>query len=231
MAGRATWELTELRSACDAAIDQLWAAEPNHIVVVGGGDQTDTYASSAIGSFAGYGLPLAVRLGGGDMSTGDPAATLPLSLTVGAWLLRDRPDRPIRVGHSVATDATMVECQALGASSASDSSRLGFLIMGDGSACHGSKSPGYDDPRATPFDAKVTNALAACDTSALLALDVGVATELLVAGRSAWQVMAGAVDASGGEWAGSVTYADAPYGVHYTVATWRPVAVDPVGAA
>ena len=150
MAGRTTWELTELRSACDAAIDQLCAAEPNHIVVIGGGDRTDTYATSAVGSFAGYGLPLAVRLGGGDTSTPGPAATLPLSLTVGAWLLRDRPDRPIRVGQSVATDATVVDCQALGASLASGSSRLGFLIMGDGSACHGPKSPGYDDPRATP---------------------------------------------------------------------------------
>jgi uncharacterized protein (TIGR03382 family) len=231
MAGRATWELTELRSACDTAIDRLWAAEPDHIILVGGGDRTDTYASSAIASFAGYGLPLALRLDGGDTSTGGPAATLPLSLAVGAWLLRDRPDRPTRVAQSVAADATPVECAALGASLASGSSRSGLLIMGDGSACHGPKSPGYDDPRATPFDASVTSALTTCDTSALLALDVGAATELLVAGRAAWQVMAGAIDASGGEWTGSVTYADAPYGVHYTVATWRPVAVDSALAA
>ena len=77
----------------------------------------------------------------------------------------------------------------------------------------------------------MTSALAACDTETLLALDVDLATELLVAGRSAWQVLAGAIDASGGTWAGSVTYADAPYGVQYTVATWLPSAADLARAA
>jgi hypothetical protein len=103
--------------------------------------------------------------------------------------------------------------------------------MGDGSACHGPKSPGYDDPRAATFDADVTAALASCDTETLLALDIGLATDLLAAGRAPWQVLAGAVDASGGDWTGSVTYADAPYGVQYTVATWLPVAVDVARAA
>jgi hypothetical protein len=150
---------------------------------------------------------------------------LPLSLSVGAWLLRDRPDQLPRVGQSVATSATAAACAALGASLASRAARVGLLIMGDGSACHGEKSPGYDDPRAPAFDAEVTNALARCDTGALRALDIEVAAELLVAGRAPWQVLAGAVDASGGNWVGSVAYADAPYGVHYTVATWLPADV------
>jgi hypothetical protein len=230
MAGRAAWELTELRSACDAAINQLWAARPDQIVVVGAGASTDTCASSAIGSFAGYCLPLALRLDGREVLSVPAASTLPLSLSVAAWLLRDHPADPPRVGRSVAPDSATVDCAALGASLVGGSSRVGFLIMGDGSACHGPKSPGYDDPRATGFDATVTNALAACDTDALLALDADVATDLLVAGRAPWQVLAGAIDASGGAWAGSVTYADAPYGVHYTVASWLPVA-DSVHAA
>ncbi len=158
------------------------------------------------------------------------AATLPLSLSVAAWLLRDRPVEPPRVGVSVARESAL-DCARLGASLVSGSSRVGLLIMGDGSACHGPKSPGYDDPRATSFDADVTSALAACDTEALLALDVDLATDLLVAGRAPWQVLAGAIDASGGAWTGSVTYADAPYGVQYTVATWLPVGVDMARAA
>lgn len=230
MAGQAAWELTELRSTCDAAVNELWAAEPDQIVAVGDGASTDTYASSAIGSFAGYGLPLAVRLAGGEVAAGAAPATLPLSLSVAAWLLRDRPVEPPRVGLSVAPDSAL-DCRRLGASLVGGSSRVALLIMGDGSACHGPKSPGYDDPRATLFDASVTSAMAACDTDALLALDIDVATDLLVAGRAPWQVLAGAVDASGGTWAGSVTYADAPYGVQYTVATWLPVAVDMARAA
>jgi hypothetical protein len=229
MAGRAAWELTELRSACDAAINQLWAAGPDQIVVVGGAASTDTYASSAIGSFAGYGLPLALRLDGRDVSPVPATSTLPLSLSVAAWLLRGHPAEPPRVARSVAPESA-IACARLGASLAGGSSRVGFLVMGDGSACHGPKSPGYDDPRATGFDATVTSALAACDTDALLALDADVATDLLVAGRAPWQVLAGAVEASGGTWAGSVTYADAPYGVHYTVATWLPVADSGRGA-
>jgi hypothetical protein len=150
-------------------------------------------------------------------------STLPVSLSVGAWLLRNRPAEPDRAGLSVAPDSAL-DCARLGASLVCGSTRVGLLIMGDGSACHGPKAPGYDDPRATLFDAGVTNALAACDTESLLALDIDVANELLVAGRAPWQVLAGAVDASGGTWSGSVTYADAPYGVHYTVATWLPAA-------
>lgn len=230
MAGQAAWELAELRSACDAAINELWSAEPDQIIIVGDGASTETYATSAIGSFAGYGLPLAVRLSGGIVGGGAPAATLPLSLSVAAWLLRHRPAEPPRSGLSVAPDSAH-DCARLGASLASGSARVGLLIMGDGSACHGPKSPGYDDPRATGFDADVTNAMAACDTQALLALDVDVARELLVAGRAPWQVLAGAVDASGGTWAGSITYADAPYGVQYTVATWLPDTVDLARAA
>ena len=230
MAGQAAWELTELRSACDAAINQLWAAEPDKIVIVGGGASTDTFASSAIGSFAGYGLPLALRLDGGDATTGPAEPALPLSLSVAAWLLRHRPVGPPRVGLSVAPGSAL-DCARLGASLVAGSSRVGLLIMGDGSACHGPKSPGYDDPRAATFDADVTAALASCDTETLLALDIGLATDLLAAGRAPWQVLAGAVDASGGDWTGSVTYADAPYGVQYTVATWLPVAVDVARAA
>lgn len=230
MAGRAAWELTELRSTCDAAVNQLWSAEPDQIVVVGAGASTDTYASSAIGSFAGYGLSLAVRLDGGGIDASASAATLPLSLSVAAWLLRDRPVEPPRVGLSVGPDSAL-DCARLGASLVSGSARVGLLIMGDGSACHGPKSPGYDHPRATSFDASVTSALAACDTDTLLALDIDLATDLLVAGRAPWQVLAGAIDASGGTWAGSVTYADAPYGVQYTVATWLPAADDVARAA
>ncbi len=91
--------------------------------------------------------------------------------------------------------------------------------------------PGTTTRERPSFDASVTSALAACDTETLLALDIELAADLLVAGRAPWQVLAGAVDASGGTWTGSVTYADAPYGVQYTVATWLPAAVDVARAA
>jgi hypothetical protein len=222
MAGRAAWELAQLREACDRSVDRLFAAAPDLIAVVGDAARTFQPASSAIGSFAGYGVPIAVRLDGLATTGSASADALPLSLTVGAWLLRDRAVAPPRLGQAVASTATAAECAALGASLCDREARVALLVMGDGSARHGEKSPGYADPRADAFDAAVNGALAAADVDALLGLDVAVAAELMVAGRAPWQVMAGAVAATGGRWRGAVSYADAPYGVGYTVATWAP---------
>jgi hypothetical protein len=92
--------------------------------------------------------------------------------------------------------------------------------MGDGTGRRTPK-PGYLDARAEPFDRHVSAALAAGDPAALAGLDVALADELLVQGRAAWQVLAGA--AAGSTWRGQVRYDAAPYGVGYLVATWRPV--------
>jgi hypothetical protein len=63
--------------------------------------------------------------------------------------------------------------------------------------------------------------LGRADARALLALDPGLATELLVAGRAPWQVLAGAALATGREMRGELTYQTAPYGVAYFVAHWH----------
>ena len=61
-------------------------------------------------------------------------------------------------------------------------------------------------------------ALADADVLALAGLDPELSGELWVAGRAAWQILAGAAD--GAELTGRLTYDDAPYGVGYFVATW-----------
>ena len=97
--------------------------------------------------------------------------------------------------------------------------RSALLVLGDGSACRDLKAPGYLDPRAEPFDATVTKALAAADPAVLLSLDPVLADELMVAGRAPWQVLAGAAAIP---MRGEVLYDAAPYGVQYTVASWEP---------
>ncbi len=74
--------------------------------------------------------------------------------------------------------------------------------MGDGSASRGVKSPGYDDPRAEPYDDALAAALAGVDLDVLHGLDPVVSAELGVAGRPAFQALAGAVGAAGGSLAG-----------------------------
>jgi hypothetical protein len=138
---------------------------------------------------------------------------------VGAWLAGDGFDLVTLVG--VAADEHPDRCAALTDGHPTDEP-WALLAMGDGSACRGLKSPGYDDPRAAPYDDAVSTALADADAGALLGLDAVLSAELKAAGRAPWQVLAGAARATGHAWQGEVTYDAAPYGVTYLVATWLP---------
>jgi hypothetical protein len=225
LAGAAAPELDDLRAACDAAVARLYASGARSIVVVGGGDRTADLDFPYRGSFAPWGLPLEVRLGrlpSGVVGTDG----LPLSLLVGAWLLRRlRPDEKRPIGWrmvSVAPDEPVEACAAGGARIGSSNQPWALLVMGDGSAARGERSPRYADPRAEAYDDAVAAALRSADPDALLGLDPLLSTELKVAGRAPWQVLAGAARAAGGDWRGKLSYAASPYGVSYFVANWAP---------
>lgn len=185
---------------------------------MGGNDVRRDFGPSSVGTLTPYGGSISVTL---DGSPPVETPSLPLSLTIGAWLLASGAPGPLRRGVGVAVGMFAADCAHLGVALTSGSARVGLLIMGDGSACRGDKSPGYGDPRAEAFDASVARALADADVDGLLGLDATVAAELLVAGRASWQVLAGAAT---GDWHGRVLYDAAPYGVSYQVATWRPAA-------
>ncbi|MFG1951330.1 hypothetical protein [Micromonospora sp. NPDC048830] len=222
LAGAAAGELDELRAACDAAIARLYASGARSIIVVGTGERTANLDFPYRGSFAPWGLPLEVRLGRHpDGAVGTDG--LPLSLLVGAWLLRRvRPEVPPGWRMvSVAPDEPAERCAAGGARLGSPNQPWALLVMGDGSACRGRQAPGYDDPRAPVYDDGVARALADADAEALLGLDPVLSAELKAAGRAPWQVLAGAARAAGGAWRGHLGYHDAPYGVSYFVANWE----------
>jgi len=123
---------------------------------------------------------------------------LPLALAVGSHVLGDRPHRLWGVPSGPLPDA-----EAL-------------LVVADGSAKRTIKAPGHFDERAEAFDAAVAAALRAGDPAALGALDAHLAGELWVGGLAAWTAVAGL----GGPWHAELSYADAPHGVGYVVATW-----------
>ncbi|WP_245855052.1 hypothetical protein [Micromonospora wenchangensis] len=250
LAGAAAPELAELRDACAAAVAALYAAGAYTVVLVGAGERTTELALPRRGSFAPWGLPLTVGLAtaGGDPvppsgDSGDPVPPsggvepvsppaddepLPLSLLVGAWLV-DRTAPPAPTAWrlvSVASDEPADRCAALGAGLRVDGP-WALLVLGDGSACHGPKAPGYDDPRAGAYDEGVARALADADADALLGLDPELSAQLRVAGRPAWQVLAGAVRTAGGDWHGELRHHGVPYGVGYLVASWTRT--DPTG--
>ena len=200
-------ELDPLRAACDAAVGRMLDAAPEAVVVVGAAPEEARWASLE-GSLRRYGVP----------ATAQPAEELPLSLVIGGWLL-DRAGTTVeRRGVGVPGDAPSARCLALGRALAVSGERIGLLTMGDGSARRTDKAPGHCDPRAADFDAAVATALATRDTGALAKLDPELADELMVAGRAAWQVLAGAAD--GRAWRAALHYDAAPYGVGYVVASW-----------
>ncbi len=214
-------ELDELRAACDAAVAAVAATAPDLIVTVGGAAHTAQFRASAAGSLAGYGV---------TWRTGEGTPVLPLSLTIGRFLL-DRagllvrtPAEPSRVPPArfvaVGFDTPAATCLRLGAQIVRQAPRVALLVMGDGSARRSERAPGFFDPRAEPYDDQVTAALADADAAWLARLDPKLSADLLVAGRAAWQVLAGA--AGGGTYRGHLHCAVAPYGVCYLVASWTP---------
>jgi hypothetical protein len=192
IAAGAASELDDLRAACDGAVAGLREAVPDRVVIVGTGARTARVAAPTLGSLAPLGVRLEVALAPAHQDChlvteavvsqsriGDklpevvpPCSTpsLPLSLTIGAWLLHRGPvGCPVAV-QSVAVDETPAACAELGRVLGASGERVALLVMGDGSAARGEKAPGYADPRAEQFDAVVTKALAEADAAALLAL-------------------------------------------------------------
>lgn len=212
VAAGASDEVEPLREVCREAVRALLAADPDLVVVVGTAPRTGPYAPGARGSLAGYGVGLVVGAGDGPVE-------LPLSLTVGEWLLDDAGATTARLHFGVEPDLPPERAASLGAGLAERSGQVGLLVLGDGSSRRTAKGPGYVDEAAEPYDAAVAAALEAADVDALLALDPAGSDRLLVGGRVPWQVLAGA--GAGGAYDGDLLHHDAPYGIAYLVATWR----------
>ena len=196
--GHPVAEVEQLRAACLAAIGELLAAGPSRLVVIG-----------------------AAAPGEDDKA---------LSIVVGRLLLSQAGCR-LPVEHLVvAADSPPADCLRAGRALADQADRAqadrtqagatGLLVMADGSARRSLKAPGYLDARAAPFDEGVQECLRAGRLGCLAELDPVLAAELLVAGRAAWQVLAGAVGEVPGR--SRLHYSDDPFGVWYPVFSWLP---------
>ncbi len=114
------------------------------------------------------------------------------ALALGEWILDLAGWAGTRKTAAVPSALSMPDCRALGQRLAAEQTSAALLVVGDGSARRSLNAPGYYDPRAQEFDASTAAALRCGDTDALLRLDPELASELLAAGRAAWQVAAGA---------------------------------------
>jgi hypothetical protein len=211
-------ELRKVTAAAARAVAGLAEAQPEVIVVAGGGAAEREYGADASGGLHAFGIGVTV-------GAGDPV--LPLSLTVGRWLLEhvgilDRDGIPAGVPvvfQEVAWSAAAGDCLKLGRILADRAPRVALLAMGDACARPAREAPGVPDPDAQDYDWEVAEALAAADARWLARLDPALDEELVVAGRAAWQVLAGA--ARGRRMQGRLLCMSAPYGVTYLVASWE----------
>lgn len=233
IAAGAAASVAPLLAACDAAAADLVAELPEAVVCVGSGTRTRRHPAGSWGTLAGFGVQVEAPT---HHRRGLPH--LPLSLTIGRWLLdRVAWDGPVAL-QEVAQDATGSECVALGRSLAGEyGPRSTWLVLGDASSCTEPGTAGPDDQQARAFDASVSAALAAGDVTALAHLDVRAAAQVGATGRAAWRVLAAAADtdrpnaaelgrvtepphATPGARRAMLRYDDAPYGVRYLVASW-----------
>ena len=194
-------ELAELRAACRTAVETLLAAEPDRIVVVGAGELDHDLDETAGGTLAGYGVDR--RAGGDD-------GRLPLSLTIGAWLLDEAGWTGPRTYSTIGPAIDV-------------SSRVAVLVMADGSNGRSEKAPGFLDERAEPFDASIAAALADGDAAALVALDLDLGAALGSTGVPALRTLGGMVlddMTRGASVTAHLRYDGAPLGVGYVVADW-----------
>jgi hypothetical protein len=204
-------ELDRLRTACRQAVDALLAERPDLIALVGSSEHTAEYPAQAPGRLHDFGIPLTI-----GQDHGEPA--LPLSLTIGKWLLTER-ETPPTVWWGIEAAAPMAECLQLGQKLADLAPRVALLALGDGPGRRARAAPDAADLEADRYDDQLAGALAAADPSALAALDPSQDARLFIAGRAAWQVLAGAAghDAFHAE----LRYRGAPFEVSYVVASWR----------
>ena len=228
-------ELRKVTDAAAQAVQRLIAAQPDLIAVVGGGPVDREYGPAAAGGLHDYGVDV-------TLGTGEPV--LPLSLTIGRWLLECAgvlgpagvaggvagvASEPVAVlFQAVAQRASPGDCLKLGMVLAERAPRVAMLAMGDAAARPAREAPGVPDLPAQEYDEDVAEALAAADARWLARLDPARDDELVVAGRAAWQVLAGAAGGRtrGNRLQGRLLCMNAPYGVTYLVASWEESRTD-----
>ena len=216
VASGAAAELDTVRDAAIDAVRRVLARGAERVVLIGAGSQMRTHETGS-GSLRGFGVDVDIPL--------DPAspggAALPLSLTVGAWLLGRAGWPGDRVALEIDADGSTATIASVATALGQDSRRSALLVVADGSAARSEKAPASLHPDAEAFDADVVAALASGHAHLLAELDRDRAASVSAAGWPAWHAAAVALAvAEDAPYDAEVRIAAAPYGVGYVVADW-----------
>jgi hypothetical protein len=229
LAGAAAAEVAELRDAVIAAA----AALPPRWIAVGVGGADAVVDPQSIGTFAGFGVDVRVRLSRGDRQRGEAGRSgsppvssgntaepteLPLCALLTGWLrAQAQPDASAETRVQSAdldVDATMARGRRLRAEIELAADPVGVLVVADGATTLTPAAPGGYHPDDVDVQRALDDALATGDLAALARLPGQVV------GRVAFQVLAGLAEPA--PRSTKELYRGAPYGVGYFAGVWQP---------
>ena len=191
------------------------AALPPRWVVIGIGTADDVVGPESVGTFAGFGVDLVVRLS--PQATGQPArvAGLRADRRMGARTGSARCHAEVRVyaGHHDA-DAALAFGRRLRAEIDQLAEPIGVLVIADGANTLTPAAPGGYHPADVDVQLALDDALASGDLAALTRLPGQIV------GRVAFGVLAGLAEPA--PRSVKELYRAAPYGVGYFAGVWQP---------
>ncbi len=216
LAGAAAAEVADLAAAVREAAAQL----PARWIGVGTGPVDCVLDSDAVGTFAGFGVDVPVRLSPpcGRPSEASELSELPLCALMAGWVRgQTQPEASVQV-RVWRRDRDVEAALALGRRLRAEidlvPDPIGVLIIADGANTLTPAAPGGYQPDDADAQLALDDALATGDLAALARLPEQIL------GRVAFQVLAGLTEP--GPRSVKELHRAAPYGVGYFAGVWQP---------
>jgi hypothetical protein len=194
---------------------------PPRWVAVGTGRADDVLGPDgpkSVGTFAGFGADLRVRLCPQAHDPAEPPVELPVCALLAAWVRgRARPDASVQVRvyrSDLDAGAAVDHGRRLRAEIDKAPEPVGVLVVADGANTLTPAAPGGHHPGDAAAQLALDDALANGDAAALAQLPPQIL------GRVAFQVLAGLTEP--GPRSAKELYRGAPYGVGYFAGAWQP---------
>ncbi|WP_245560489.1 hypothetical protein [Actinopolyspora halophila] len=210
-------ETEELRAACLQAVSALAEVSADWLAIGTDRRVNGELSPASTGSFAGFGVDVAVSLRDGA-SRDCGVDELPLSALVAGWLRERAGAGSVRMRLlDEETSPAVARRVGAGLSNPSWGEPTGLLVLADGPRRFGDYEREGDPDWATEL---LSGGLAVPGSGKLDELDADSAERSGVVGRAALQALSGVVGSDDVAWRGELLHSATPFGVGYHVAVW-----------